>query len=71
MAKFVWGVDPLAASRLGRPEGESPLTLSELACLGIAPHKRERVAAELARLGSGMDEATLRQLAEQLADQLL
>ena len=48
MAKMLWGVDPLAASRLGQKQNEPPFTQKELARIGIPAHKIDRVQAELA-----------------------
>lgn len=72
MAKWIWGSDPLAASRLGREEGVSPLSVTELACLGIPAHKIPRVQAELARLAGScrLQRAALLALARQIARQL-
>ena len=52
MAKVLWGVDPLAASRLGQKQNEPPFTQKELARIGIPAHKIDRVQAELARLAA-------------------
>lgn len=73
MARFVWSIDPLAVSRLKNPECKSPLTASELACLGIPKRKIPRVEAELARLNTetALDRTLLPALARQIADQFL
>ena len=72
MAKWIWGLDPLAASRLGREEGVSPLSVTELACLGIPARKIPRVQAGLARLAGScrLQRAALLALARQIARQL-
>lgn len=73
MARFVWSLNPLAIFHMRVPEGKSPLSSSELACLGIPKHKIPRVEAELARLNSQteLDRALLPDLARQIARQLL
>ena len=50
MAKLIWGIDPLAVSRLGRTAKKPPFTKKELARIGIPAHKIPRVREELARL---------------------
>lgn len=70
MAKIIWGVDPLAVSRLHEPAGECPLTAAELAHLGIPARKRERVRQELTRLAADFDKPTLEKLAVQIARRL-
>ena len=50
MAKLIWGIDPLAVSRLGRTAKKPPFTKKELARIGIPAHKIPRVQEELARL---------------------
>ena len=73
MAKVLWGVDPLAASRLGPKQNESPFTQKELARIGIPAHKIDRVQAELARLAADktLTRAELTQLAKKIAAVLL
>ena len=73
MARFVWSLNPLAIFHMRGPEGKSPLTASELACLGIPQRKIPRVEAELARLcaETEVDRAALPALARQIARQLL
>ena len=39
MAKLIWGIDPLAVSRLGRTAKKPPFTKKELARIGIPAHK--------------------------------
>ena len=53
MAKLIWGIDPLAVSRLGRTAKKPPFTKKELARIGIPAHKIPRVQEELARLTDG------------------
>ena len=48
MAKIIWGIDPLAASRIHQPEGECPLSAADLARLGIPARKCPRVLEKLA-----------------------
>ena len=48
MAKLIWGIDPLAVSRLGRTAKKPPFTKKELARIGIPAHKIPR--EELGRL---------------------
>ena len=43
MAKLIWGIDPLAVSRLGRTAKKPPFTKKELARIGIPAHKIPRV----------------------------
>ena len=50
MAKLIWGIDPLAVSRMGRTAKKPPFTKKELARIGIPAHKIPRVQEELARL---------------------
>ena len=71
MAKVLWGVDPLAASRLGQKQNEPPFTQKELA--RIPAHKIDRVQAELARLAADktLTRAELTQLAKKIAAVLL
>ena len=73
MAKVLWGVDPLAASRLGQKQNEPPFTQKELARIGIPVHKIDRVQAELARLAADktLTRAELTQLAKKIAAVLL
>lgn len=73
MAKVLWGVDPLAASRLGQPQKKPPFTKKELARIGIPAHKIERVQAELARLTADktLTRTELGMLAEEIAALLL
>lgn len=73
MAKVLWGVDPLAASRLGHKQNEPPFTQKELARIGIPAHKIDRVQAELARLAADktLTRAELTQLAKKIAAVLL
>ena len=73
MAKVLWGVDPLAVSRLGRKQNEPPFTQKELARIGIPAHKIDRVQAELARLAADktLTRAELTQLAKKIAAVLL
>lgn len=76
MAKVLWGVDPLAASRLGQKQNEppfTPFTQKELARIGIPAHKIDRVQAELARLAADktLTRAELTQLAKKIAAVLL
>ena len=47
MAKLIWGIDPLAVSRLGRTAKKPPFTKKELARIGIPAHKIPRVQARL------------------------
>ena len=49
MARLIWSIDPLAVSRLQKSSGKSPLTIKQLAKLGIPARKIPRVQAELAR----------------------
>ena len=42
MAKLIWGIDPLAVSRLGRTAKKPPFTKKELARIGIPAHKIPR-----------------------------
>lgn len=73
MAKVLWGVDPLAASRLRQKQNEPPFTQKELARIGIPAHKIDRVQAELARLAADktLTRAELTQLAKKIAAVLL
>ena len=73
MAKVLWGVDPLAASRLEQKQNEPPFTQKELARIGIPAHKIDRVQAELARLAADktLTRAELTQLAKKIAAVLL
>ena len=73
MAKVLWGVDPLAASRLGQEQNEPHFTKKELARIGIPAHKIDRVQAELARLAADktLTRAELTQLAKKVAAVLL
>ena len=50
MARLIWSIDPLAVSRLQKSSGKSPLTIKQLAKLGIPARTIPRVQAELARL---------------------
>ena len=52
MAKLIWGIDPLAVSRLGRTAKKPPFTKKELARIGIPAHTIPRVQEELARLSA-------------------
>ncbi|UWP67914.1 hypothetical protein [Subdoligranulum variabile] len=72
MAKFVWSMDPLVISRLGKDSSKSPLTSADLRALGIPARKIPRVQAELARLNAGNDVSVeaLPELARQIARQL-
>lgn len=72
MAKFVWSLDPLAISRLGKNSTKSPLSIADLRALGIPARKIPRVQAELARLNTGNVVSTeaLPELARQIARQL-
>ena len=74
MANIVWGVDPLAASKLGRGEDlKPPFTIKELARIGIPARKIPRVQQELARLTADktLTRAELAALAKQIAGLLL
>ena len=73
MAKVLWGVDPLAASKLGQKQNKPPFTKKELARIGIPARKIDRVQAELARLAADktLTRAELVQLAEEIAAILL
>lgn len=73
MANIVWGVDPLAASKLGRQEEKPPFTQKELARIGIPARKIPRVQQELARLTADktLTRAELAALAKQIAGLLL
>ncbi len=73
MARFVWSLNPAAIFHMHDSGAKSPLSASELACLGIPKHKIPRVEAELARLSSEteLDRALLPALARQIARQLL
>ena len=73
MAKLIWGIDPLAVSRLGRTAKKPPFTKKELARIGIPARKIDRVQAELARLAADktLTRAELGQLAEEIAAVLL
>lgn len=75
MAQFVWGIDPLAASRAGQQinTAQSPLSRAALQGMGIPPRKLERVQTELARLAQtgGIDPASWPDLALEIAGQLL
>lgn len=73
MAKWIWGTDPLAASRLGQKEDPCPLSAVELARLGIPARKIPRVQAELARLSAScrLQRSALLDLALEIARQLL
>ncbi len=73
MAKVLWGMDPLAASRLGQRQNKPPFTKKELARIGIPARKIERIQAELAHLAADktLTRAELGQLAEEIAAVLL
>lgn len=73
MAKFVWSLNPLAVRRLGRSGGKPPLSVAELARLGIPARKIPRVQEELTRLTAdgALDPVVLPGLARQIARQLL
>ena len=73
MARLIWGVDPLAVSRLGQTETAPPLTVKQLARIGIPAHKIPRVQAELARLAADktLTHTDLVMLAEEIAGVLL
>ena len=43
MAKIIWGIDPLAVSRIHQPEGGCPLSAADFARLGIPARKCPRV----------------------------
>ncbi len=72
MAKVLWGVDPLAASRLGQKQNGRPLPKRSWR-IGIPAHKIDRVQAELARLAADktLTRAELTQLAKKIAAVLL
>lgn len=72
MARFVWSLNPVAIFHMRDLGAKSPLSVSELACLGIPKRKIPRVEAELARLCSEteLDRALLPELARQIARQL-
>ena len=70
MAKIIWGIDPLAASRIHQPEGECPLSAADFARLGIPARKCPRVRQELARFAAEFDKPTLEKLAVQFARRL-
>ena len=42
MAKLIWGIDPLAVSRLGRTAKKAAVHEKELARIGIPAHKIPR-----------------------------
>ena len=73
MAKLIWGIDPLAVSRLGRTAKKPPFTKKELARIGIPAHKIPRVQEELARLSgdAALKREELGMLAWEIADLLL
>lgn len=73
MAKILWGVDPLAVSRLGQKQNRPPFTKKELARIGIPARKIDRVQAELARLTAdkALTRPELVQLAKKIAALLL
>ena len=73
MAKVLWGVDPLAVSKLGQKQNKPPFTKKELARIGIPARKIDRVQAELARLAADktLTRAELTQLAKKIAAVLL
>lgn len=73
MAKFVWSINPLAITRLGREAGPCPCTVAELARIGIPARKIPRVQAELTRLAADgrLDRPALLALAREIARQLL
>lgn len=68
MAKLIWGIDPLAVSRLGRTAKKPPFTKKELARIGIPAHKIPRVQEELARLTA--DKTLTRQELGRLAEKI-
>ena len=68
MAKLIWGIDPLAVSRLGRTAKKPPFTKKELARIGIPAHKIPRVQEELARLTA--DKTLTREELGRLAEEL-
>lgn len=73
MAKLLWGIDPLAVTRLGQKSHKPPFTKKELARIGIPARKIPRVQEELARLAADktLTQAELGQLAVEIADLLL
>ena len=73
MAKVLWGVDPLAVSRLGSESHKPPFSRQELARIGIPAHKIPRVQEELARLSAdkALSREELGQLAWEISDLLL
>ena len=73
MATVLWGVDPLAASKLGRQPNQPPFTKKELARIGIPARKIDRVQAELARLTADqtLTREELAKLAKEIAKVLL
>ena len=73
MAKVLWGIDPLAVSKLGQESHNPPFTKEQLAQLGIPAHKICRVQDELARLSSDkkLSQAELLDLAQEISDLLL
>jgi hypothetical protein len=68
MAKLIWGIDPLAVSRLGRTAKKPPFTKKELARIGIPAHKIPRVQEELARLTA--DKTLTREELGRLAEEI-
>ena len=73
MAKLIWGIDPLAVSRLGRTAKKPPFTNMELARIGIPEHKIPRLQEELARLTADkiLTREELGRLAEEISWLLL
>ena len=68
MAKLIWGIDPLAVSRMGRTAKKPPFTKKELARSGIPAHKIPRVQEELARLTA--DKTLTREELGRLAEEI-
>ena len=68
MAKLIWGIDPLAVSRMGRTAKKPPFTKKELARIGIPAHKIPRVQEELARLTA--DKTLTREELGRLAEEI-
>ena len=71
MAKWIWGLDPLAASRLGRRKAFLPSPSLNWPAWAFGPQD-PRVQAELARLAGScrLQRAALLALARQIARQL-
>ena len=55
MAKLIWGIDPLAVSRLGRTAKKPPFTKKELARIigGAVTKASLHAAEEMLRQGGG------------------